>query len=71
MEDTEGVVGTSGGGEMTDAYWRIALICIMFMYKQSFIAMSFWLTSGLSFIRDTNVVMNVVLTKVQLRNSID
>ncbi len=33
MEDTEGVVGTSGGGEMTDADWLIALIYIMFVYK--------------------------------------
>lgn len=51
MEDTEGMVGTSGGGEITDADCLIALICIMFVYKQSFIA---WLTFGLSFIRDSS-----------------
>lgn len=33
MEDTEGVAGTAGDGEMTDVDRHVALICIMFMYE--------------------------------------
>lgn len=54
MEDTEGVTGAAGSSEMTDVDWRVALICIMLMYEWSFIAVSCWLTSGLSFIKDTS-----------------
>lgn len=60
MEDTEGVAGTAGSGGLTDVDWSVALICIML--RVVVIAVSFWLTSGLSlrstvtktFIRDTS-----------------